>query len=122
MQETQVLSLGWEDPLQKGMVIQKSILVCRISWIEESGGLQSMGSQRFWHNWVTDTHTNTCVFTVKGLPTNLYVSDEINTSENVLICANICIINIHDLFKNCLFFSPEPDFHIRYLIGSYVTS
>ena len=46
MQETRVRSLGWEDPLEKGMATHSSILAWRIPWIEEPGGLQSMGSQR----------------------------------------------------------------------------
>ena len=46
MQEAQVRSLVGEDPLEKGMVTQSSILACRIPWTEESGGLQYMGSQR----------------------------------------------------------------------------
>ena len=46
VQETRVQSLGWEDPLEKGMVIHSSILVWRIPWTVEPGGLQSMGSQR----------------------------------------------------------------------------
>ena len=45
-QETWVRSLGWEDPLAKGLAIHSSILVWRIPWTEEPGGLQSMGSQR----------------------------------------------------------------------------
>ena len=45
MQETRVLSLGQEDPLVEGMATHSSILACRISWTEESGGLQSMGLQ-----------------------------------------------------------------------------
>ena len=44
--ETQVPSLGWEDPLKKGMAAHSNILAWRIPWIEEPGGLQSMGSQR----------------------------------------------------------------------------
>ena len=43
MQETQVRSLGQEDPLEKGMATHFSILAWRISWTEEPGGLQSMG-------------------------------------------------------------------------------
>ena len=43
MQETQVLSLGWEDPLEKGMAMHSSILPWRISQTEEPGGLPSMG-------------------------------------------------------------------------------
>ena len=46
MKETQVLSLGQEDPLEKGMAPHSSILAGRIPWTEEPGGLQSMGSQR----------------------------------------------------------------------------
>ena len=46
MQETQVRSLGQEDPLEKGMVTHSSILTWRMPWTEEPGGLQSMGSQR----------------------------------------------------------------------------
>ena len=46
MQETQVLSLDWEDPLEKGMAIHSSILAWTIPWTEEPGGLQSMGSRR----------------------------------------------------------------------------
>ena len=46
MQEMQVLSLGWEDPLEKEMATHSSILAWRIPWTEEPGGLQSMGSQR----------------------------------------------------------------------------
>ena len=41
----QVQSPGWEDPLEKEMAIQSSILAWRIPWTEEPGGLQSMGLQ-----------------------------------------------------------------------------
>ena len=49
-QETQVQSLGWEDPLEKEMATQSSILSWRIPQTEEPGGLQSMGLQRVGHN------------------------------------------------------------------------
>ena len=45
MQETGVLSLGWEDPLEKEMAIHSSTLAWKIPWTEEPGRLQSMGSQ-----------------------------------------------------------------------------
>ena len=48
-----VQSLGQEDPLEKGMEPHSSILGWRIPWTEEPGGLQSMGSQRGGHDWVT---------------------------------------------------------------------
>ena len=50
MQETQVLSLGQEDPLEKGMATHSSILAWRIPWTEEPGGLQPVASQRGRHN------------------------------------------------------------------------
>ena len=46
MQETQVPSLGWEDPLEKVIATHSSILAWRIPWQEEPGRLQSMGWQR----------------------------------------------------------------------------
>ena len=57
MQETPVWFLGWEDPLKEGMATHSNILAWRISWTEEPGRLQSMGSQRVGHNWVSFTFT-----------------------------------------------------------------
>ena len=48
--ETQVQSLGGEDPLEKEMETHSSILAWIIPWTEEPGGLQSMGSQRIGHD------------------------------------------------------------------------
>ena len=50
MQETQIRSLGWEDPLEKGMATCSSILAWEIPQTEEPGRLQSMGLQRVGHN------------------------------------------------------------------------
>ena len=50
MQETQVRSLGQEDPLEKEMATHCSVLAWRIPWTEEFVGLQSMGSQRVGHD------------------------------------------------------------------------
>ena len=49
MQETQVRSLGQEDPLEMGMSTHYSILAQRIPWTEETGGLQFIGLQRVGH-------------------------------------------------------------------------
>ena len=49
----QVLSLGGKDPLEEEMATHSSILAWRIPWTEEPGGLQSMGSQRVGHDFVT---------------------------------------------------------------------
>ena len=50
VQKTWAPSLGWEDPLEKEMATLSSTLAWKISWTEEPGGLQSMGSQRVGHS------------------------------------------------------------------------
>ena len=50
VQETWVPSLGWEDPLEKETATHSSILAWKISWTEEPGWLQFMGSQRVGHD------------------------------------------------------------------------
>ena len=56
MQETRVRSLGREDPLEKEIATHSNILVWRIPRTEKPGRLQSMGSQRVGHDWVTSLH------------------------------------------------------------------
>ena len=56
MYETRVRSLDQEDPLEKEIATNTSILTWRIPWTEETGGLQSMGSQRVGHNLAANTH------------------------------------------------------------------
>jgi len=51
VQEIQVLSLGWDDPLEKGMATQSSILAWRIPWIDEPGGLHTVHG-------ITESDTN----------------------------------------------------------------
>ena len=53
MQETWVQSLDREDPLEKGIITHSSILVWRIPWTQEPGGLQSTGSQKVGHDLAT---------------------------------------------------------------------
>ena len=53
VQETWVQSLGWEDPLEEEMAIHSSTLAWKFPWTEEPGRLQSMGSQRVGHDYVT---------------------------------------------------------------------
>ena len=54
MQETQVQSMGWEDPLEKGMATHSSTLAWRIPWTAEPGGLQSAASYRVRCNWAAE--------------------------------------------------------------------
>ena len=59
---TEVQSLGWEDPMKKGMATHSSILEWRTPWTEELGRLQSMGSERVGHdsmNTLNDTMIDT---------------------------------------------------------------
>ena len=65
MRETQIQSLGQEDPLEKEMATHSSILAWRIPWTQEPGGLQSIGSQRVGHDWETNTQGK-----LKSLPSS----------------------------------------------------
>ena len=57
MRETQIQSLGWEDPLEEEVATHSSILAWRIPRTEEPDGPQSMGSQRVRHDQATNTYT-----------------------------------------------------------------
>ena len=54
MQEVQVQCVGQADPLEEEMATHSSILVRKIPWTEEPGGLESTGLQRLGHNWATE--------------------------------------------------------------------
>ena len=66
MQETWVLSLGREDPLEKAMAPHSSILARKIPWTEEPGRLQSMGSQRVGQDWTTSLSLSRYVVTYQA--------------------------------------------------------
>ena len=95
MQETQVQSLGEEDPLEKGIATHFSIS-WRIPWREEIGKLQSMGFQRVKQDWVTDIFTFTFTFEYIWRP-QCYVSHGQASYGNVTIFfftfSTIIIIN-----------------------------
>ena len=74
MQETQVLSQDWEDPLEKGMAIHSSILAWRITWTEEPDGPQSMRSQRARHDCVTKHNIQLCICSTAALSIHLSVN------------------------------------------------
>ena len=56
MQETQVQSLGREDPLEKEMATHSSTFAWKIPWTEEPSRLQFMGLQRVRQDWATSLH------------------------------------------------------------------
>ena len=68
----QVLSLGLESPLEKGVATHSSILAWEIPWTVEPGRLQSLGLQRVRHNWVTNTFTGHCCNYSTMQPRGLY--------------------------------------------------
>ena len=61
MWETWAWSLGQDVSLKKGVATHSSILAWRIQWTEKPGRLQSIGSQKVIHDWVTNTSIITCV-------------------------------------------------------------
>ena len=63
-EETQFLSLAWEDPLEKGMRTHSHILAWKIPWTGELGGLYSLGSQRIAHDFETNTLPNTFLLAI----------------------------------------------------------
>ena len=67
MQETQVRSLGWEGPLEKEMATHSRTLARKIPWMKEPGRLQSMGSQRVRHDWVTSLHFTSLLLNIPVL-------------------------------------------------------
>ena len=69
MQGTWVWSLGQEDALEMEMATHSSISTWRIPWTEKPAGLQSMGSQRVRHDWMTNTWASLVAQRLKCLPT-----------------------------------------------------
>ena len=86
-QETQVWSLGQEDPLEKRVATHSSILAWRIPWTEKPGRLYSMESQRVRHDWVTNTHTHTHTHTHRHLKKKQQKqSNPVNTASARRVC------------------------------------
>ena len=101
MQETWIQSLGWEDPLEKGMTTYSSILAWRIPWTEEPVGLQSLRSQRVRDSWATGTNYG-LLHTVWNCPLLLFLIPTLLfrvSSFSVLIsCKHIHVHLVSDFF------------------------
>ena len=98
MQETQVQSLGWEDPLEKGMAIHSSILAWRIPWTGELDRLQSMGLWRVGHEWGINTFTFYIQLTFKSR------ADHILALNNSLWNGRVVyLIYSYNRFFDCLY-------------------
>ena len=105
IQETQVQSLSWEDPLEEEMATYCSVLAWRIPWTEEPGGLQSMGLQRVRHDWGTehiymqDAYTQRWIKYCSCLKEMEIVHEERGMEE---ISKNLPVIQHKKCYTNCL--------------------
>ena len=77
MQETRVQTPGQEDLLEKEMATHSSTLAWKIPWMEEPGGLQSMGSQRIGHDWATSLSLSLCNTSISLLKRKKEVLNEL---------------------------------------------
>ena len=100
MWETWVWSLGWEDPLEKGKVTYSSILAWKIPWT-----IQSMGSHRVGHDWVTFIPLAAKIWTWFRLANHIQLSD---------IC--LVVLFSHQIVSNSL--QPHKSQHARLLCPS----
>ena len=89
MQETWVLSLGQEDPLEEEMATHSSILVWRIPWTEEPGGLQSMGLHKSW------TQLSNSTMTTKSLALKVHLM--LNILKEITHLTHNCHSNLNSL-------------------------
>ena len=81
MRETQVRSLGQEDPLEKETATHSSILAWKIPWTEEPGGLQSMGLQRVEHDRVTSLTSLKCVTEPLGCAAAINIENQLYVNK-----------------------------------------
>ena len=89
----QVLSLGWEDPLEEEMATHSSTLAWRIPWTEEPDGLQSVGSRRVADNLVTK-HTRWYIETQLVLYTAVTTSNVAKFTSALIVCL-FCFLQIN---------------------------
>ena len=109
MWEIWVWSLVWEDPLEKGMATHSSILAWRIPQTEEPGRLQSIGSQRVRHDWVTFTFTFTFHYITKDV---LYI----------YVCVCVCVYAKDQLVvhRTGLYYLKDWLLHFEVVFKAYV--
>ena len=99
MQETWIWSLSLEDLLEKGMATHSSILAWRILWTEKPSGLQSMGSQRIRHDWMTKhTCTHTLFLLTVPLRDNYFclINEETESQRREETCPKVTQIENRD--------------------------
>ena len=95
--KTRVWSLGQEDPLEKEMAPHSSTLAWKIPWMEERGRLQSMGSQRFVHDWATSLGLGLTYVNIYCLSNIWYVNIQYRAAIILIVCT---ISSIQIRYKN----------------------
>ena len=125
MWKTQVQSLSQEDSMEKKMAIHSSVLAWRIPWMEESGGLQSMGSKRVGHDW--ETNTFTFIVEQHHITESLFHNRMLTMSYNWVLywnwktewlSADRVIVSISDFYPQDL----EADWEMRLPLSSITKS
>ena len=104
MRETWVLSLGWEDPLEKEMATHSSTLAWKILWTEEPGRLQSTGSQKVGHNWATSLHFIDTFALVRHVLS--YLLHSVFSCFHPLFIWNLCLCLMREI-EGIIFFCPN---------------
>ena len=117
MQETQVRSLGQEDPLEKWMATHSSILTWKIPWTEEPDGLQSIGSQRVEHNWVTNTN-NPYLLGIRSNAEFLEASQGPTLQAGSSKSSTLCLAMLTLLCITCQFWSIR---HKKKSVGDFLS-
>ena len=103
MRETQVWSLGWEDPLEKAMATHSSTLAWKIPWTEERRRLQSMGWQRIGHDWATSL--SLCMKCSLGISNFL---EEISSLSHSVVFLDVIALVAEEGFLISPCYSLEP--------------
>ena len=96
MRETQVQSLSREDPLEKEMATHSSTLAWKIPWTEEPGRLQSMGSQRVRHDWVTSLSLSLKEITmINNIIANIFKVRSVSQAQFLVLHPCYYMSNLH---------------------------
>ena len=115
MREIQIQSLGQKDPLEKEMATHSSTLAWKIPRTEEPGGLQTMGSQRVGHDWVTSLS----LFSLSLLLKDTEIQSK--SSDVFLVCIFMKFsVAFKILQPHCFFFSSIISFNHEFWIAHYV--
>ena len=131
MQETQVQSLSWENPLEKEMAMYSSVSAWDIPWKEEPGGLQSMGSQKSWtwfSNQFSSVQSLSCVWllatpwtaagqaslsiTNSWSPPKPMSIESVMPSNHLILCCPLLLLP--SILPSIRVFSNESALHIRW--------